>query len=184
MPAGCAILVVVATSDHPFERDPAVLSDPDIEGPSLTDEMVARAQETLGRSLPSSYLELMRRCNGGYLRDTCIPTSRPTSWAPDHVSVSTIFGVPAVDDNGRFGTGAGILSTQYLISEWGLPNDVVLLDGDGHAWTALDYRGTGEGEQPSVVWLDVERGDELTIASSFDELIRSLRPDTDFLDDG
>lgn len=177
------MLVVVATSDHPFARDPAVVSYPDIEGPPLTDEMVARAEETLGRSLPSSYLELMRRCNGGYLRDTCVPTSRPTSWAPDHVSVRAIFGVPAVDDNGRFGTGAGLLSTPYMISEWGLPNDVVLLDGDGHTWIALDYRGTGEGEEPPVVWLDVERDDELTIALSFGELVRSLRPDSDFPDD-
>ncbi len=169
--------------DHPFQRDPAVVSHPDVEGPALTDEMFDRAEEVLGRSLPSSYRELMRRCNGGYLQDTCVATSRPTSWAPDHVSVRTINGIPAVDDDGAFGTGAGVLATPYLISEWGLPSEVVLLDGDGHTWTALDYRAAGGAGEPSVVWVDIELKDELTIAASFSDLLVRLRPDSDFLDE-
>ena len=144
----------------------------------MTDEMVTRAESVLGLSLPSDYLALMRRCNGGYLTDTAVPTSRPTSWAADHVSMSSMFGVPAVGDDGSRGTGSGILCTAYMTREWGLPQGLVLLDGDGHTWIALDYRlGVGE---PTVVWLDVEAGDELLIANSFDELLNSLRPDTDF----
>lgn len=163
---------------HPFAHDPRVITHPDVEGPRLTDEMVTRAQSVLGLLLPSDYLAVMRRCNGGYLTDTAVPTSRPTSWAADHVSVSSIFGVPAVGDEGSHGTGSGILCTAYMTREWGLPRRLVLLDGDGHTWTALDYR-LGAGE-PSVVWLDVEAGDELLIASSFDELLNSLRPDAEF----
>lgn len=172
---------LVAADDHPFRRDPAVVSHPDVEGPPLTDEMIVRALEVLGRPLPSSYLDLMRRCNGGYLRDTCVSASRPTSWASDHVSVGSILGIPAVDDDGSFGSGAGVLCTSYIISEWGLPTEVVLLDGDGPTWTALDYRTLGEAEEPSVVWFDVELADELTIASSFSHLLRRLRPESDFL---
>ena len=92
--------------------------------------------------------------------------------------MSSIFGVPAVGDEGSHGTGSGILCTAYMTREWGLPQGLVLLDGDGHTWTALDYR-SGAGE-PSVVWLDVEAGDELLIASSFDELLNSLRPAAEF----
>ena len=65
-----------------------------------------------------------------------------------------------------------------MTREWGLPQGLVLLDGDGHTWTALDYR-SGAGE-PSVVGLELEAGDELLIASSFDELLDSLRPDVEF----
>ena len=166
--------------DHPFRRDAGEVSHPHVEGPPLTDEMVVRATEVLGRVLPSSYLDLMRRCNGGYLRDTCVPTARPTSWADDHVSVSSIFGIPALDDNGRSGTGAGVLWTPYLISEWGLPKDVVVLDGDGHTWTALDYRAAGTATEPSVVWFDVEFHDELMIASSFSDLLGRLRRESAF----
>lgn len=171
---------MVAAHHHPFRREADVVSHPDVEGPPLTDEMIVRAEEALGRSLPSSYLDLMRRCNGGYLRDTCVATARPTSWALDHVSVTSIFGIPAIDDHGRFGTGAGVLCTAYIVSEWGLPEGLVLLDGDGHTWSALDYRGAGESDEPSVVWLDVEVDDELTIASSFRELLARLRPESEF----
>lgn len=170
----------VAVDDHPFRRDPAVVTHPDVEGPPLTDQMIVRAEEVLGRSLPPSYVDAMRRCNGGYLRDTCVGTSRPTSWAADHVSISSIFGVPAIDDDGSFGTGSGVLCTPYMISEWGLPPEVVLLDGDGHTWTALDYRTVGQGDEPSVVWLDVELGEELRIATSFSDLLGRLRPESDF----
>ena len=169
--------------DHPFTRDPAVVSDSDIEGPPLTEEMVARATADLGRPLPSSYLELRGRCNGGYLRDSCVATSRPNSWASDHVSVRSIFGIPAVNEEGQFGTGSGVLCTKYMIEEWGLPHSFVLLDGDGHTWTALDYRGVAETDEPPIVWIDVELGDELTIAPSFGELLRRLRPESDFPDD-
>ena len=79
---------------HLFARDPRVITHPGVEGPPLTDEMVTRAESVLGLSLPSGYLALMRRCNGGYLTDTAVPTSRPTSWAADHVSMSSIFGGP------------------------------------------------------------------------------------------
>lgn len=170
----------MAAADHPFRRDSDLVTRPDVEGPPLTDEMVIRAREVLGQVLPPSYLHLMRRCNGGHLRDTCVATQRPTSWARDHVSVTSIFGIPAVDDDGRFGTGAGVLCTPYMVSERGLPKEVVLLDGDGHTWTALDYRATDVADEPSVVWLDVELDDELMIASSFGDLLGRLRPESDF----
>ena len=94
--------------DHPFSRDPATVSDFNIEGPPLTDEMVVRAIADLGRPLPSSYLELTGRCNGRYLQDSSVATSRSNSWARDHVSIRSIFGIPAVGEQGQFGTGSGV----------------------------------------------------------------------------
>ena len=38
-----------------------------------------------------------------------------------------------------------------MTTEWGLPQDVVLLDGDGHTWIALDYRTDPHAVEPAVV---------------------------------
>ena len=56
----------------------------------------------------------------------------------------------------------------------------MLLDGDGHTWIAPDYRTDPHAVEPAVVSLDAELDDELTIASSFDELIEKLRPESEF----
>ena len=80
--------------------------------------MVAAAEHSLGITLPESYVELMRKCNGGYTNDAAMGTSQATSWAPDHVPVDVIFGIPAVGDLGQFGTGLGILS--YRIHDPGM----------------------------------------------------------------
>ena len=41
----------------------------------------------------------------------------------------------------------------------------------------------GQGDEPSVVWLDVELGEELRIATSFSDLLGRLRPESDFLEE-
>jgi endonuclease/exonuclease/phosphatase family metal-dependent hydrolase len=82
-----------------------VVQFPDCEGPPLTDEMVTAAERELGVTLPKAYVDLIRTCNGGYTNNAALSTSQPTGWASDHVPVDVIFGIPAVDDRGRFGTG-------------------------------------------------------------------------------
>ena len=163
-----------------FNRDPNVVGHPECEGPALTDEMVTAAERELGVALPESYVSLMRNCNGGYTNDAAIGTSEPTSWDPTHVPVDVVFGIPAVGDQGRFGTGQGVLQTDYMTQEWGLPQGLVLLNGDGHWWIALDYRNSGAAD-PTVVWLDVESGQDLQLADSFDAFINALEPTTAFL---
>ena len=63
----------------------------------LTDAMVARAEETLGVTLPDAYLALLRIQNGGYTTDAfqAHPAPEPTSWAPDHVPFDSMFGIGA-----------------------------------------------------------------------------------------
>lgn len=157
-----------------FDRDPLVVEHPDCEGPPLTDEMVASAELTLGVKLPQAYVDLIRGCNGGYTNDAAFPTTRATGWAPDHVPVDVIFGIPGPDNRGRFDTGAGILVTAYMTEEWGLPSGLVLLNGDGHWWIALDYRLYGATGPPTVVWIDVERDEDVQLAPSFEDFIAGL----------
>jgi hypothetical protein len=69
-----------------------------------------------------------------------------------------------------------LLDTPYLVEEWGLPAPVVLLSGDGHSWIALDYRASGPQGEPSVTWLDADRGTELALAPDFRSFIEALTP--------
>lgn len=94
--------------------------------------MVTAAERELRVTLPKAYLDLMRTCNGAHTSNAALSTSQPMGWASDHVPMDVVFGIPPVDDRRRFGTGLGILQTGYMTSEWGLPQRLVLLNGDGH----------------------------------------------------
>jgi hypothetical protein len=76
----------------------------DHTGPPVTVEMVAAAEFALGYKLPASYLELLSVRNGGYPRRFCFPTDVPTSWANDHIQISTLFGVGSTWGVGRTGS--------------------------------------------------------------------------------
>lgn len=117
----------------------------------LTDNMIINAEKKLGVKLPSSYIELCRIQNGGYITYDAFPTPVPTGWADDHINVDNIRGIEE----------EGILSNDYYIEEWELPKDILLICGDGHTWTALDYRQTKE--EPPVIYIDLEWGDDIFI---------------------
>lgn len=42
-----------------------------------------------------------------------------------------------------------------------MPNNIILLCGDGHWWIALDYRNTKEN--PPIIYVDLEFGEEIFI---------------------
>lgn len=128
----------------------------------LTDEMVKHAEKHFKVTLPQAYLALMKEQNGGYIERNAYPTDVPTSWADDHVNVDYIKGIG--ED--------GILDSDYLIEEWDLPKNVILISGDGHTWTALDYRKTKEN--PPVIFLDVEEEKIIELAPDFETFLSGL----------
>jgi hypothetical protein len=131
----------------------------------LTDDMIINAEKKLGVKLPSSYIELCKIQNGGYITYNAFPTSVPTGWADDHVNVDHIRGIEE----------EGILSNDYYIEEWGLPKDILLICGDGHTWTAMDYRQTKK--EPPIIYIDLEWGNEifiLELAPNFETLLDGL----------
>jgi hypothetical protein len=138
----------------------------------LTDDLLEHAERVLGVKLPASYVRLLRAHNGGYTRGFVIPTVQPTTWADDHVTISELFGISAAPPP----VGAhNILDSAYMTDEWELPPKQVLLAGDGHYWITLDYR---RGEVPAVTWLDVEAGEDVQLAATFDEFLAQLLPST------
>lgn len=58
-----------------------------------------------------------------------------------------------------------------MIEEWGLPENLVLIAGDGHSWITLDYR---KGSSPSLRWIDVECNEDIHISDSFEDFVNEL----------
>ncbi|RSN27092.1 1,3-beta-glucan synthase regulator [Amycolatopsis sp. WAC 04169] len=125
-------------------------------GPAVDDALISKAEERLGYRLPSSYLDILRRMNGGLLRRRLCPTSFPTSWADDHFEVRSLLGIGGdhgIDSSGGHGS-------RDLISEWEYPDiGIVLFDmpSGGHDAVMLDYRDCGSGDEPAVVYIDEDR---------------------------
>ncbi|PAC82310.1 SMI1 / KNR4 family protein [Bacillus sp. 7788] len=126
-------------------------------------EEIAKAEKKLGVTLPDTYKKLILEQNGGYTVHNAFPTSHSNSWAEDHIQFNHLLGI-AEDE--------GIMDSAYLIKEWELPEGLVLINGDGHNWVAMDYRKTKEN--PAIHYFDVEMEEDFKLADSFDEFIEGL----------
>lgn len=129
----------------------------------ITAEEVAKAEKKLGVTLPDTYKKLILEQNGGYIVHNAFPTAHSNSWAEDHIQFNHLLGI-AEDE--------GIMDSAYLIKEWELPEGLVLINGDGHTWVAMDYRKTKEN--PAIHYFDVEMEEDFKLANSFDEFIQGL----------
>jgi hypothetical protein len=136
--------------------------------PPLTDEMISTAEIILKVKLPILFIDLLKVQNGGYTKGFAYPMTVKTTWADNHVPLSELFGI--VTDN-TIKTAQNILHSAYMTDEWGLPEKQVLLTGDGHWWITLDYRN---GDNPTIRWIDVECGQDIHIAETFDDFINGL----------
>lgn len=132
----------------------------------INDELIKKAEEVLNVKLPESYINLLKEQNGGTLRLDTHPTSKPNSWADDHVNVSGLYGISFNENE------SSILESRYLIREWEMPENIVLLSGDGHTWIALDYRNVAEN--PPVIFIDNEFEEIIELAPNFESFLQNL----------
>ena len=179
---------------RPSPSDPDLLADLDVQewwedsayalrkyvGPTQTDALVASVEDELGYGLPSSYVAMMRRHNGGIPRLSGFPTSTRTTWSDDHVAVTGIFGIGRDLAYSLCGTAG----SRFWIEEWGYPDlGVYFVDcpSAGHDMIAMDYRGVGPDGEPRIVHVDQERDYSVTVlAASFAEFVRGLRDEEIF----
>ena len=129
---------------------------------SLTPVLVEKAEKKFNVSFPTLYLELLQEQNGGSLHLNKFPV---TEFEEGFIDVDYLWGI------GKSGK-QGIYATTYLIKEWGLPKDLVLLNGDGNSWIGLDYRKNPQ--EPSVVYLESDSDVEITLAANFEEFLSKL----------
>ena len=67
-----------------------------------------------------------------------------------------------------------IFNSPGLVSEWKLPKELVLIDGDGHTWLALDYRDSKT--EPKVIVIESDSSNFLVVANNFDDFVQALLP--------
>ncbi|QQD24424.1 hypothetical protein GJQ55_08005 [Venatoribacter cucullus] len=67
-----------------------------------------------------------------------------------------------------------IFDSSWLVREWGLPERLVLIEGDGHEWLALDYRNSEV--EPRVILIESEFNQYKVVANNFDDFVDSLIP--------
>ena len=72
-------------------------------------------------------------------------------------------------------TETNILDSPAIIKEWGLPENIILISGDGHTWIALDYREYSKN--PPVILIDEDVAGIQTLAANFEDFINGLTLD-------
>ncbi len=127
-----------------------LFSDGPSECPTLTSEMLAQAEKTLGYKLPQSYVDALHEKNGGDLICGAFPTDHPTNWANNHVFCHNLMGVGC--ENGMDSESG----SQYLVEEWEYPDVGVVFSSEGHTAFMLDYSVCGAQGEPSVIYVDTD----------------------------
>src|SRR5688500_17368868 len=129
--------------------------------PPLTDQAVASAEKDIGHRLPSEYLALLRKQNGGYIR-----FSLPKMVHDTIAGIGPYF--PSLTD---FDWDECQEYVSYPLQ------GLVPFDGDGHWHLCLDYRKNAH--VPAITYADVECDRETHVAESFADYLAMLRIDVD-----
>lgn len=137
----------------------------------LTKENIEKAENKLSIKFPESYLDILKKKNGGRLRQTMLfpnifPVNEDIGDEGDLV-LDHLLGISERECE-------GVLTTLNMRGEWGLPDDIVLLSGDGHWSVVLDYRNY-TGDNPPVSYLDSEYEIDKQIAVDFESFLNQLR---------
>lgn len=93
------------------EYDPLRLKD-------ISEDEIKKVEKKLNLTLPQQYKKLIIQQNGGLINFNAFPTNQETSCADDHIEVDHIRGIEK---------DLGILESEYLIKEWGLPQKLLLI---------------------------------------------------------
>jgi len=125
----------------------------------LTDEAVAVAEKEIGYKLPTEYLNLLKKQNGGYIRFSLPETV--------HDSIAGVG--PHFPSLTRFDWDECQESVSFPLQ------GLVPFDGDGHWHLCLDYRQNAG--TPTVTHADIECDREFRIADSFGEYLAMLQLD-------
>ncbi|HLR43272.1 MAG TPA: SMI1/KNR4 family protein [Pseudogracilibacillus sp.] len=141
--------------NHLWENDMDAL-------PPFNDKTIHIVEEKLQLSLPVDYIELMKMQNGGRLHRNLFKLD------DKEIFIDELFGISTNE-------AEGILTSIYMREEWGLPENIILLSGDGHSWVFLDYRKSVL--EPSVSYLDQEAEKDYMLAASFTDFMHGLSVD-------
>lgn len=130
----------------------------------LTDEMLARAEKTIGYSFPKSYVELLKYQNGGVM----------SSDLSEECWITAIYGVGESESSYN---GIEEMFSNW-IDEWEYPNIGIPFgetQSAGHDMYFMDMRELDENGEPAIVRVDNEGDPEdveiIKVADNLEEFI-------------
>jgi hypothetical protein len=168
-----ALAPLACGPEKDFSQNALWQSDFTVPNPRVTEKLVARVEALLKVKLPSAYLALMREQNGGCLKLNKVPYLEPPPESVEgytggeSASLDCIYGLHYDTD-----ADGSIAQTLTLGAEWGVPPELILLDGDGHWWVALDYRVSKDN--PPVVYYVSDTGEHATLAHDFGSFLKRM----------
>jgi len=141
------------------EKGYEILSEP---------ERAALFQEKYGLKLPISFIEFKNTDLGWVVKTPKADTDTLRYYFGDGLyEFNTLYRFDEDDHDSIFHS---IISGQ----EWGLPEKIVPIEGDGHTWLALDYRKNCLN--PAVILIESDTSEYLTVAHDFDSFLAALIP--------
>lgn len=148
----------------------------------IDDAEVSQVEKRLGVKLPSSYISIMKKWNGGYLQeehqiliDRDVPENLDYYLSEKFWTLSSVAGISS-DINNR----EGIIYKSQTAHEWGIPDKVIAFDGDGHTWVAFDYRDNPD--EPKIIFIESDELLSFVLANDFTDFISKLIPSSQVYD--
>ena len=138
------------------------------------EELVARFEDENKLKLPGSFIDYNSEEDGVVKLPACHTDTLKYYFGEGFYSFSRLNGL----DLESF---YSIFRSADLVKEWCLPKDLVLIEGDGHRWLALDYRQSRD--YPSVIVIETDDYEYLTVADSFDEFTKMILKYDDVYDE-
>ncbi|MGM9977891.1 MAG: SMI1/KNR4 family protein [Clostridium sp.] len=129
--------------------------------PDISIKEIEKIENKLGKKLPKTYKKIILEQNGGYIEFNAVPVS-DENIEEDFLLIDSIWGL------GK----NGLLDSEYLISEWDLPKNILIFSGDGNYWYAMDYKE--KPEDPSVIYIQQDAEKVINVASNFNEFLNML----------
>ena len=137
--------------------------------PPASEADLVRAETELAVSLPIALRRVLGVQDGGYLRLTTfrLKTKPPKKWSTRReYFVNELPGAAA---------GETLVAQRNLARlEWGVPEGLLPLCGDGHWWCCLDYRSCGPQGEPAITHVQPEDELEFEVAPDFATLLSGL----------
>lgn len=134
----------------------------------INDEIIKKAEDTLGIKFPQPFIDLMKLQNGGELNfpyfllsdlteEQKFPSIEPIHFEEDDLS---------------------ILSSKELLADTNLPMEFIVLWTDCHFWVVFDYRN--RKDNPPVLYIFEDYSTKeitwecIKVADSFDDFLKLL----------
>lgn len=147
----------------------------------INEEIIRKAEVSLGIKFPSSFVDLMQEQNGGELNYPCFVLSTPNL----NYQVDEAQRLPSIEPIHFETDDVSILTSKELIeaskgmrNEDALPEGLVVLWTNFHHWFVFDYQG--RKENPLIVYIVENYTDEnsawkyIKVADSFDDFLKKL----------